>query len=105
MKELSAFKRMNLLKCCDIGSQMTHFGLPRVNKKRALFTSKINLELRKKLVKCYIWSMALYGSATWTLRAVGHKHVESFEMWCLRRMEKISLTDHMRNEVLLRVKE
>ncbi|PNF42171.1 hypothetical protein B7P43_G08332, partial [Cryptotermes secundus] len=23
-----------------------------------------------KLVKCYIWSMALYGAETWTLRAV-----------------------------------
>jgi hypothetical protein len=30
----------------------------------------------------------------------------SFEMWCWRRMEKISWTDHVRNEdVLLRVKE
>ena len=35
-----------------------------------------------------------------------HKHLESFEMWCWRRMEKISWTDHVRNEeVLLRVKE
>jgi hypothetical protein len=34
------------------------------------------------------------------------KHVESFEMWCWRRMEKISWTDHVRNEeVLFRVKE
>jgi hypothetical protein len=31
------------------------------NKKRAIFTSKMDLELRKKLVKCYIWSIALYG--------------------------------------------
>ena len=32
--------------------------------------------------------------------------LESFEMWCWRRMEKISWTDHVRNEeVLLRVKE
>jgi hypothetical protein len=62
--------------------------------------------LRKKLVKCYVWSIALYGAETWTLRAVDQKHLESFEMWCLRRMEKISWTDHVRNEdVLLRVKE
>ena len=34
------------------------------------------------------------------------KHLESFEMWCCRRMEKISWSDHVRNEeVLLRVKE
>ena len=29
------------------------------NKKKTLFTSKLDLNLRKKLVKCYIWSMAL----------------------------------------------
>jgi hypothetical protein len=77
-----------------------------INKKRALFSSKMDLELRKKLVKCYIWSIALYGTETWTLLAVEQKHLESSEMWCWRRMEKISWTDYVRNEeVLLRVKE
>jgi hypothetical protein len=66
----------------------------------------LDLELRKKLVKCYIWSRALYGAETWTLRAVDQKHLESFEMWCWGRMEKISWTDHVRNkDVLLTVKE
>ena len=76
------------------------------NKKRAVFISKLDSELRKKLVKCYIWNIALYGAETWTLRAIDQKHLESFEMWCWRRMEKIIWTDHVRNEeVLLRVKE
>jgi len=57
-------------------------------------------------VRCYIWSIALYGVETWTLRTVDQTHLEIFEMWCWRRMEKISWTDHVRNEeVLLRVKE
>jgi hypothetical protein len=57
-------------------------------------------------VKCYVWSIALYGAETWTLRAVDQKHLESFEMWCWRRIEKIIWTNHVRNkEVLLRVKE
>jgi hypothetical protein len=29
------------------------------NKKKTLFTSKLGLNSRKKLVKCYIWSIAL----------------------------------------------
>jgi len=52
------------------------------NKNRSLFTSTVDLELRKKLVKCYVWSTALYGAETWTLRLVDQKHLESFEMWC-----------------------
>ena len=76
------------------------------NKKRALFTSTLDVELRKKLVKCYVWSIALYGAETWTLRAVDQKNLETFETWCWRRMEKISWTDHVRKEeVLLKVKE
>ena len=39
-------------------------------------------------------------------RAVDKKHLGSFEMWCWRRMGKVSWTDHVRNEeVLLRVNE
>ena len=37
------------------------------NKKKTLFTSKLDLNLRKKLRKCYVWSMALYGAETWTI--------------------------------------
>ena len=62
--------------------------------------------MRKKLVKYYVWSMALYGAEIWTLRVTDQKRLESFEMWCWRRMEKISWIDHVRNEeVLFRVNE
>ena len=76
------------------------------NNKMAIFTSTLVLKLRKKLVKCYIWSIAVYGAETWTLRAVDQKHLVNFEIWCWRWMEKISWTEHVRNEeVLLKVKE
>jgi hypothetical protein len=76
------------------------------NKKKTLFASKLDFNLWKKLVKCYIWSIALYGAETWTLRKVDQKYLECFEMWCWRRMEKISWTNRVRNEeVLHRVKE
>ena len=52
------------------------------NEKKTLFTSKLDLNLRKKLLKCYILSMAFYGAETWTLRAADQKYLESFEMWC-----------------------
>jgi hypothetical protein len=48
------------------------------NKKRTLFTSTLDLELRKKLVKCYIWSIALYGAESWTLRAGDHETLGKF---------------------------
>ena len=71
-----------------------------------LFTSKLDLNLRKKLEKCNFWSIALCGAGTGTLWKIDHNYIENFEMWCWRRMEKISWTDRVRNEdVLHRVKE
>jgi hypothetical protein len=43
------------------------------NKTKALFTSKLGLNLKKKLVKCYIWSIAFYGAETAILRIVDQK--------------------------------
>jgi hypothetical protein len=61
--------------------------------------------MRNKLVKSYTWGITLCGAETWTLRKVDRKYLESLEMWCWKRMEKISWTDHVKNEeVLQRVK-
>ena len=43
------------------------------NKMKNLFTGTLDLELRKKLVKCYIWSIVLYGAETWMLHVVDQK--------------------------------
>jgi hypothetical protein len=63
-----------------------------------MHTSTLDLDLRKKLVKCHIWSIALYGAETGMVRAVDQKQVESFEMWYWRRLEMIRWTNHVRNE-------
>ena len=70
------------------------------NKKTNLCTSKLDFNWRKKLVNCYMWSIALYGAETWTFPKLYQKYLESFELWCWRRMEKISWTDRVRNEAL-----
>ena len=64
---------------CDITSRIA-MEKAALNKKKTLFTSKLDLNLRKKLVKCYTWSKALYGAETWTFRAADKKYLESFEM-------------------------
>ena len=73
------------------------------NRKKNVFFSKLDLYsyFRNKLAKCYIWSIASYGAESWTLRTVDRRCLESFEIWCWRRMAKISWTDHVRNVEML----
>jgi hypothetical protein len=68
-------------------------------------TSKLNIELKKKLVICCVWSIDLHGSETWTLRKLEGNFLESFEMWCWRRMEKIKWSDKVTNEQVLEVQK
>jgi hypothetical protein len=57
-----------------------------------------------KLLKFHISSIVLYEAGTRKLRNVHQIYLESCEMWCKRRAET-TLTDHMRNEGLRKVKQ
>jgi len=75
------------------------------NKKR-LPTDKIDLDLKKKIVKCTIWSLVLYGAESWTMTQANKERLEAFDMWIWRRMLKISWVDKVSNaEVLQKVQE
>ena len=81
MGNISTIWLKNSARCtCGIKSRIA-MAKTAFNRKNTLFTSKLELNLRNKLVKCYIWSVALYGAETWTLQRVDQKYKDSFEMW------------------------
>jgi len=77
-----------------------------MEKKNIFTNSKISIETRKRFLKCYIWSVLLYGSESWTISAEMKNRLASMEMWCYRRMLKIPWTEFVSNETVLgKVKE
>ena len=76
------------------------------NMKDVLASRKIRLDVRKRVLNCYVMSTFLYASETWTLSKETEDKIEALEMWCYRRMMRISYRDHITNEeVLEKVKE
>ena len=62
--------------------------------------------MKNKLINCSIWSVALYGSETWTVGKNEERAINAFETWCWRRMLKMKWTDRITNvEVFQKVKE
>ena len=53
----------------------------------------------RKLLKRCICSISRYGNEAWTFLKVDQILLESFEMWCWRRMHKIRWPDRVKNEV------
>jgi len=64
---------------CEIKSRIAMAKLA-FNMKEALFTSKLDLNLRKILIKCNILSIALCDAETWTIQKVDQKYLGSFKM-------------------------
>ena len=72
-------------------------------KRKELLTNSLKRDIKKKIVKTIVWTVALYGAETWTLKEEDIRRLNALEMWIWRRMEKISWTDKKTNEEVLRM--
>lgn len=72
-------------------------------KKQLLTSNGLTIDTKKQFTKTYIWSLALYGCETWTIGKADQRKIESFEMWCFRRILKIPWTQRKTNEEVLRM--
>ena len=61
----------------------------------------IRKELKLKLVKAIIWSIITYGAEGWTLKKYDERRLEAAEMWCYRKLLRISWTDIRTNKSIL----
>ena len=53
------------------------------------------------LLKTYVWSIAMFGCKTWTIREAERKRLEAFEMSWYRRMMNIKWMKRITNEEVL----
>lgn len=76
-------------------------------KMNKLFSSRdLGLDLRMRMLRCYVFSTLLYGVEAWTLKKNHMDKLQAFEMWCYRRMWRIPWTDRVTNaEVLNRMQK
>ena len=70
--------------------------------KNILVSKRINKMSRIRLIRCYIWSVLLYGCETWTVTKELQRRLEAAEMWFLRRLLKIPWTARKSNEDVLK---
>ena len=60
----------------------------------------MNLDLKLRLIKCYVFSVLAYAAETWTYSIEIKRRIRAFEMWTYRRMLKISWTERVTNETV-----
>ena len=82
---------------CRIGQAEQAF----MDMKNLLCARRLGLGVRKCLLKCYIWSVLLYGCESWTINKNMEQKLTATEVWFWRKMMRMSWTEKLTNEVVL----
>ena len=51
----------------------------------------ITLPTKVRLVKAMVFPAVMYGCESWTVKKAKHRRIDAFELWCWRRLLRISL--------------
>ena len=61
-----------------------------------------DVKLKVRLVKAMLFPVVMYGSERWVLRKPEEKKLEASEMWCWRRVLRLSWTKRVPNEAMIK---
>ena len=62
----------------------------------------ITLQTKVHLVKAMIFPVVMYGCESWTIKKAEHRRIDTFELWCWRRLLRVPWTARSSNQSILR---
>ena len=69
----------------------------------SIFKSRgINLTTNVHLVKPMIFPVAMYGCESWTIKKAEYLRIDTFELWCWRRLSRVPWTARKSNQSILK---
>ena len=88
-----------LWKCCtQYASKLGKLSSgPRTGKGQFLFQS-----LRKAMPKIAQTTLVIYGCKSWTVKKAEHWKIDTFELWCWRRLLRVPWTERRSNQSILK---
>ena len=69
----------------------------------SIFKSRdITLPTKVSLVKAMFFSVVMYGCESWTVKKAECQRIDSFELWCWRRLLRVPWTSRRSNQSILK---
>ena len=62
----------------------------------------ISMLTKFHLVKALVFPGVMYGSESWTIKKAEHRRIGAFELWCWRRLLRVSWTARRSNQSILK---
>ena len=69
----------------------------------SIFKSRdITLSTKVYLVKAVVFLVVMYGCESWTIKKAAHQRIDTFELWCWRRLLRVPWTARRSNQSILK---
>ena len=69
----------------------------------SIFKSRdITLPTKIRLVKAMVFPVVMYGCESWTVKKAERRRIDAFELWCWRRLLRVSWTARRSNQSILK---
>ena len=62
----------------------------------------ITLLTKVHLVKAMVFPVVMYGCESWTLKKSEHQRINAFELWCWRRLLRVTWTARRSNQLIVK---
>ena len=62
----------------------------------------ITLPTKVRLVKAVVFPVVMYGCESWTIKKGERRRIDAFELWCWRRLLRVSWTAWRSNQSILK---
>ena len=67
-----------------------------------LKSTDITLPTKVHVVKAMVFPIVMYGCESWTVKRIEHQRIYAFELWCWRRLLKVSSTARRSTQSILK---
>ena len=69
----------------------------------SIFKSRdITLPTKVRLVKAMVFPVVMCGCESWTVKKAEHRRIDTFELWCWRRLLRVPWTARRSNQSILK---
>ena len=67
-----------------------------------LKSTEITLPAKVHLVKAMVFPVVMYGCESWTIKKAEHQRIDTFELWCWRKLLRVPWTARRSNKSILK---
>ena len=67
-----------------------------------LKSRNITLSTKVHLVKVMVFPVVMYGCESWSIKKAEHRKIDTFELWCWRRLSRVPWTARRSNQSILK---